>query len=68
MCMLIYIFMSVYLLITQVLELRWISNIRRADLVGKKTPALRHDKLCGIHFETTQFNSFFVLFYIDNGY
>ena len=48
--------------------LRWISNIRRADLVGKKTSALRHDKLCGIHFETTQFNEFFVLFYIGNGY
>ena len=49
----IYIFVFVYLLIRCS---RWIPNIRRADLVGKKTPALRHDKLCGIHFEITQFN------------
>ena len=36
---------------------RWIQNIRRADLVGKKAPALRHYKLCGIHFETSQFKN-----------
>ena len=57
--------MSVYLLVTQVLESIWISNIRRADLVGKKTPALRHDKLCGIHFENTQFNYFLFYFKLN---
>ncbi|KAI0217530.1 hypothetical protein LSAT2_030696 [Lamellibrachia satsuma] len=32
---------------------KWVQNIRRADLVGKKASALRHYKLCGLHFESS---------------
>ena len=36
---------------------KWVRNVRRADLDGKGPADLKHLKLCGLHFDDSQFKN-----------